>query len=204
MRAWVPASAALAPVVPVTAWLLAQHQQEPGYSAVRQTISVLSQPGATDRWIMTTGLFVLGALQLATAAGLTEAPIVARILLGIGGVATSMTAVFPQPSRAHIVAAGIAFAAFSLWPALSGLPDRRTGILATVVTVALLVWFGSQILGGGHLGLSERVLAAFESLWPLAVVTLISVTRPLPTRATAAPRTAGTVTGRSGTPCPPR
>lgn len=175
MRKWVPVSATLAPVVPMAAWLLAQHEQAPGYSAVRETISVLAQPGADDRWIMTAGLFLLGSFQVLTAVGLTEAPIAARCLLGIGGFATSLTAVFPQPDKGHIIAAAVAFAAFALWPALARLPDRTGGILATLVTLALLAWFGSQAAtGGDHLGLSERVLAAFEALWPLVVITSVA------------------------------
>jgi hypothetical membrane protein len=170
MQRWVPVSASLAPVVPVAAWLLAQHEQAPGYSAVRQTISVLAEPGANERWIMTAGLFLLGSLQVMTAVGLTEAPALARVVLGIGGTATAMTAVFPQPQPGHVIAAGIAFAAFALWPAFAQLPDRRSGILASVATVALLAWFASQIMGGQYLGLSERVLAAGEALWPLIVV----------------------------------
>ena len=193
MKKWVPVTAGLAPVVPVVAWLLAQHQQAPGYSAVRQTISVLAEPGAHDRWIMTAGLFFLGSLQLLTALGLTEAAPIARIFLGIGGAATAMTAVFPQPHRGHIIAAGIAFAAFALWPAFAGLPDRRAGILASVVTVAALAWFASQIMGGQYLGLSERVLAAGEAVWPLIVVlNLRSVRAPatVPARSAASSRSA--------------
>ncbi|WP_157695264.1 DUF998 domain-containing protein [Nakamurella panacisegetis] len=170
MKKWVPISASFAPVVPVGAWLLAQHKQAPGYSAVSQTISVLAQPGANDRWIMTAGLFLLGSLQVLTAAGLTEAPVPARVLLGTGGTATALTAVFPQPQPGHVIAAGAAFAAFALWPALARLPDHRMGIVASVLTVAALAWFVSQLAGGGYLGLSERVLAAGEALWPLVVV----------------------------------
>jgi len=39
-----------------------------------------------------------------------------------------------------------------------------------VVLVALLVWFGAELRGGGQVGLAERVLAGAESLWPLVVV----------------------------------
>ena len=186
MKRWVPVTATLAPVVPVAAWLLAQHHQDPGYSAVRQTISVLAEPGSHDRWIMTAGLFLLGSFQLLTAAGLTEAPRIARIFLGIGGTATAMTAVFPQPECGHIIAAGIAFAAFALWPAFAQLPDRRAGILASVMTVAALAWFAAQMAGGQYLGLSERVLAAGEAVWPLAVVLQIRAARS-PTQARSAP-----------------
>jgi hypothetical protein len=46
----------------------------------------------------------------------------------------------------------------------------RAGAAATAILFALLVWFGAELMGGGLVGLSERVLAAAESLCPLAVV----------------------------------
>lgn len=39
-----------------------------------------------------------------------------------------------------------------------------------MVLFALLVWFGAELMGGGQVGVAERILAGAESLWPLAVV----------------------------------
>ena len=94
--------------------------------------------------------------------------------------------------------AGIAFAAFALWPAFAQLPDRRTGILASVVTVAALAWFVSQIMGGPYLGLSERLLAAGEALWPLFVVLNVRTARApavAPARSTTASGSDGRFAG---------
>ena len=73
MRTWAVASAAVAPLAMIAGWSLAQSRQPPGYNPITQTISVLAGRTATDRWIMSTGLFVLGACYLITAAGLPEA-----------------------------------------------------------------------------------------------------------------------------------
>ncbi len=170
MRKWVVLSASLTPVLPVLAWSLAQSCQPPGYDPIHQTISVLSEQGAVDRWVMSAGLFLLGACYLVTAAGLIEAGRTGRILLAAGGVATSMTAVFPQPEPGHVIAAGVAFAALSLWPLFALVPGSGSRVAATVVLLSFMAWFAVEIRGGSMLGLSERVLAAGEALWPLVVV----------------------------------
>lgn len=170
MRKWLIISTSLTPVLPVVAWSLAESRQPPGYNSVHQTISVLSEQGAVDRWVMTAGLFVLGVCYVVTAAGLTEAGRPGQLLLGAGGVATSMTAVFPQPEPGHVIAAAIAFAALSLWPLFALVPGSGGRVAATAVFVLLMAWFLVEIRGGTMLGLSERVLAASQALWPLVVV----------------------------------
>jgi hypothetical membrane protein len=170
VRNWVLVSAAAAPVAMIGGWSLAQARQSGGFDQVRDTISALAAQGADERWIMTTGLFVLGACHLATAAGLTEAAPAGRMLLALGGAATVVVAASPQPAAPHIPAAAVGFGALALWPAFSALPSRRSGVAATGVMLALLVWLGVELRGGNHLGLSERLLAGFQSLWPLFVV----------------------------------
>ncbi len=58
---WAMASAALSPVVMIGGWLAAEALQPPSYSPVRSTISGLAGLGGTDRWIMISALFVVGA-----------------------------------------------------------------------------------------------------------------------------------------------
>jgi hypothetical protein len=42
---------------------------------------------------------------------------------------------------------------------------------AVVVLVALLAWFGAELItAGGQAGLAERIFGAAQALWPLAVV----------------------------------
>jgi len=170
MRKWVVLSSSLTPVLPVAAWSLAQSRQPPGYDPVHQTISVLSERGAADRWVMSAGLLLFGACYLVTALGLTEGGRPGRVLLAAGGVATSLTAVFPQPEPEHVIAAGVAFLALTLWPLFALVPGSGGRVTATVVLLSLMAWFVIEIRGGTMLGLSERVLAAGEALWPLIVV----------------------------------
>jgi hypothetical protein len=93
--------------------------------------------------------------------------------LALGGVATIVVAASPQPAAPHVPAAAVSFVALALWPAFSALPDRRTGLVATAVMLVLLAWLGVELRGGDHLGLSERLLAGSQSLWPLFVVLVI-------------------------------
>jgi hypothetical membrane protein len=167
-------SAVLAPVFLVGGWTLAAHRQPPGYDGTRDTISALAGLGATDRWVMTAGLVGLGVCHLATALGLRGAATAGRVVLAVGGVAVLAVAAFPLPrtgsSSAHAVAALVAFGALTLWPALARVPK---GLPATLVLAALLAWFGVELFtDGAHVGLSERVLAAAQALWPLCVVVI--------------------------------
>lgn len=173
MRSWVLVSAAGAPVALIGGWTLAQNRQSDGFDPVTDTISALAASGADDRWIMTLGLLVLGVCHVVTAAGLTEAAPAGRTLLALGGVATIVVAASPQPAAPHVPAAAVSFVALALWPAFSALPDRRTGLVATAVMLVLLAWLGVELRGGDHLGLSERLLAGSQSLWPLFVVLVI-------------------------------
>jgi hypothetical membrane protein len=182
VRWWAVLSAGLAPVFLVGGWTLAARRQPDGYDAVRDTISALAGLGATDRWVMTAGLAGLGACHVATALGLRPAATPGRVLLATGGVATLLVAAFPVPrtgtSPAHVAAALVAFGALTLWPALS--PVRSAAapwvlrpvvcIAATGVAASLLGWFGIELFSDGSaIGLSERVLAAAQALWPLCV-----------------------------------
>jgi hypothetical membrane protein len=169
-------SAGIAPLALIGAWSLAATRQPSSYDPLRDTISALAARDATEPWIMTTGLAILGACHLATASGLTEASRAGRALLGVGGIATIAVSALPQPSPAHSPAATIAFIALAVWPAASGVPGRRIAGVATAGLVALLGWLLAELHGGDLLGLSERVLAGAEALWPLAVA--VALGRP--------------------------
>lgn len=184
---WAVLSAAGAPVLLIGGWTLAAARQPGTFDPTTETISALAAYGAADRWIMTTGLAGLGACHVITALGLRPAALPGRLVLAAGGLATVLVATFPQPdegsSAAHAVAAGVAFPALSVWPALawrrepSRLRFARLGpgvsIGAAAVLLGLLGWFGAELYGGGsRLGLAERVLAGAQALWPLATVLL--------------------------------
>lgn len=167
---WVPVSSALAPVALVGGWTLAARLQPAAYDPLRDTISALAAHGASDRWLMTGALAVLGGCHVLTAVGLRTARPLGRLVLGAGGVSTALVAVFAQPAPAHFPVATVSFAALTLWPVASGLPSRRAGLLATVGLAAALGWFGIELGRHDLLGLSERVVAGAQALWPLVVV----------------------------------
>lgn len=180
---WAVLSAALAPVLLIGGWTVAAGLQPTGYSPVRDTISALAGLGATDRWVMTVGLAALGICHLVTALGLRPAAAPGRLLLAAGGAATVLVAVFPVPaagtSTAHAVAAGISFVALGLWPALAWRSGRPVpwalrplvSIVSAAVLLGLLAWFVVQLSSDGRwVGLTERLVAGAQALWPLVVV----------------------------------
>ncbi len=170
MRPWTPVTAALAPVALVGGWTLAATRQAPAYDAVQDSISALAAHDASDAWIMTTALVVVGVCHVGTALGLTEARLPGRLLLGLGGLATLGVAALPQPADGHVAVAIVSFAALAAWPAFGALPGRGVGMLVTVLLTALNVWLAWTLVQDDLLGLSERAVAAAEALWPLAVV----------------------------------
>lgn len=178
MRRWVPVSAALAPGALIGGWTLGAARQPRSYDPVRDTISALAAHGADDRWLMTAALAVVGGCHVVTAYGLEGAAPLGRTLLGLGGVATGLVAVFAEPSEAHFPVATASFVLLAIWPAASGVPTPRTGWVAAGAMSALLAWFGTE-LGGERVGFVERVAAAAESLWPLAAVALTASRRPV-------------------------
>jgi hypothetical protein len=127
---WALVSATAAPVLLIGGWTLGAARQPGGFDAVTGTISALAALGATDRWIMTTGLAGLGVAHLVTAAGLRPARRTGRLLLALGGLATLAVAAFAQPatgtSTAHGLAAAVAFVALALWPAFAAPGDGPT------------------------------------------------------------------------------
>ncbi|MFN2494793.1 MAG: DUF998 domain-containing protein [Pseudonocardiaceae bacterium] len=175
-------SASCAPVLLIGGWELAAARQPGGFDPVAATISALAAHGAADRWIMTTGLAGVGLCHVITALGLRSAAVPGRLLLAAGGAASVAVATFPQPvtgdSTAHVLAASITFPALSLWPALAwqrgaGPPGRVGSLAAASGLLGLLGWFGFEFFREGALiGLTERVLAGTQSLWPLVAVLL--------------------------------
>ncbi len=174
-------SATCAPVLLIGGWQLAAARQAGGFDPVSQTISALAARGATDRWIMTTALVGVGVCHVITAAGLRSAAVPGRLLLATGGAATVLLAAFPQPvtgdSTAHVAAAAMVFPALSLWPALAARRGTKPGPAVLLVVASsllgLLGWYGLESFGDGpRIGLSERVLAGAQALWPLAAVLL--------------------------------
>ena len=176
---WGLVSATAAPVLLIGGWTAAAARQSSAFDPVVETISALAARGADDRWLMTTALAGLGVCHLTTALALRAAATPGRVVLGVGGAATLLVAAFPLPamdghSPAHTAAAGTAFVALAVWPLVArrdgGGPVLGTGatIAGGVVLLGLVGWFFAQLLTDGpRVGLSERVAAGAQALWPM-------------------------------------
>jgi hypothetical membrane protein len=185
---WGVASATAAPVLLVGGWTVAAALQPATYDWRQDTISALAALDAADRWVKTSALAGTGACHIVTALALRPAAAPGRVVLALGGVATALVAAAPLPSGdggsvPHTVAATAAFLALSVWPALGWRAAVESGdpvpaglrpvpaITASLVLLGLLLWFAVELVGDGdRVGLAERVAAAAQSCWPLAVV----------------------------------
>jgi hypothetical membrane protein len=187
---WGVLSSVAAPVLLVSGWTAAASLQ-PHFNPVRDTVSSLAAPGATDRWVMTLTFIVVGVCYLLTGLALRPAGAVGRLILVAGAAGGMLVAVnpvhtgdpYPVP---HIFWASVGFAGLTAWPA--GAWRRGPAVpwalrpaaaaAAVAVLFALLGWFGTELVtGAGQVGLAERVTGVAEALWPLAVV-LSCVARP--------------------------
>lgn len=170
MRRWVWVSSALAPLMLIGGWTLAQSRQPHGYDPARDTISALAAHGAADPWIMTAGLCGLGISHVVTAAGFWAPGRLARAVLAAGGSATVVVAGSPQPSVVHVPAAAIGFVALAIWPAFAPRSSVRWGHWVTLALLGVLAWFALALFAGKLVGLSERALAGGEALTPIVII----------------------------------
>jgi hypothetical membrane protein len=189
---WGILSSAAAPVLLIGGWTLAAYRQRHGFDSSAGSISALAALGADDRWIMTTGLAATGVCHVVTAAALGAAARPGRVVLGVGGVATALVAVFPLPvtggSTTHAILATVAFLALAAWPALgwrrrdSTPPALRpaTSVGVAVALLALVAWFGISEYAGERVGLAERVAAGAQTIWPFIVA--LSTRTPAPAK----------------------
>lgn len=178
---WALASAAMSPVVLVAAWLLAGAVQPSSYQPLRDTISVLAGPSATDRWIMTVALFAVGGCYLVTAAGLPGLWGVGRALLIVAGIASVGLASSPVPAHGttprHVAWTVVGAVTLTLWPAVarrraapqSPVLSARSTVVATALFVVLLAWTIFEARRGEFLGLAERLSTFVQTSWPLVV-----------------------------------
>jgi hypothetical membrane protein len=179
---WATVSTALAPVLMIGSWLLAETLQPPAYSPLHSSISGLAALGATDRWIVTGALYLVGACYLVTAAILPGLRAPARIVLLIAGISSVGIADSPQPVQGtnpqHIVWTSLGALAIAVWPAFTAsrapsqpLILRPRGVAAvTAVSVALLAWLVAETQGGSALGLAERLVTGTQVAWPFIVI----------------------------------
>jgi hypothetical membrane protein len=184
---WALVAAGLSPILMTAAWLIADTLQPPSYSPVRQTVSVLAGLGGTDRWIVTSALFVVGGCNFVTAAGLAAVRRPGRVLLIIAGVASIGIATSPEPAGGstpeHLAWTALGAVTIAVWPAfLAGRGPRplitsvRATVAVTTVFVALLGWLIIETQGGATLGLAERLTSTIEISWPFIVAMALRAT----------------------------
>jgi hypothetical membrane protein len=172
---WAVATAGGAPTLLVVGFLVAARLQPASYDPLRDTISALAARGATDPWVMTAAIAVVGVCYLLTAIGLSPVRRAGRLSLAGGGVATLSIAAFPTPlhgySGPHAVAVIAAAATMCAWPVLGvrGQPSARVlrlgpNVAASAVTFGLIMWF-TFAMNSGELGLAERCAAVAPALW---------------------------------------
>jgi hypothetical membrane protein len=178
---WAVVSAGLSPILLSGAWMVAGARQPSSYSPVHQTVSVLAGQAATDRWIVTGALFMVGFCHFVTAAGLTGLRLSARILLAVAGASGVGIAVSPEPAHGstpqHLAWTALGAVTIAVWPAF--IAERRSPrptILSiyrcatvTAVFLALLGWLVFETQWGGALGLAERTYVSAETTWPFIV-----------------------------------
>ncbi|MFF7163519.1 DUF998 domain-containing protein [Streptomyces sp. NPDC008086] len=179
---WALLSSGCAPVVLIGGWTIAALLEGPAYDPATQTISVLAAYGAAGFWVMTGALAALGVCHMITALGLRPAALPGRLALGAGGAAAFAVALVPPPSSGgslrHGSAAAVGFALLAVWPVLAA--DRRRAapwglrpvpsLTATALMLVTAAWFMIEMHQGGAYGVAERLVTAFQSLWPCVVV----------------------------------
>src|SRR5580698_7067873 len=146
---WAAVSTALTPLVMTGGWLVAEALQPPSYSPLHDSISGLAALGATDRWIVTSALFLVGVCYFVTAACLPGQRAPSRIVLLIAGLSGIGIAVSPQPVQGtnpqHRIWTSVGAVAITIWPAftVSRAPSPplilRARAVAAVTAVSLVL-----------------------------------------------------------------
>jgi hypothetical protein len=178
---WTVVSAGLSPVLLTGGWLAGGAFQSASYSPIRETVSVLAGHAGTDRWIMTSALFLVGGCNFVTAAGLTGVRLPARILLLVAGLSSIGIAVSPEPAVGstpqHLAWTSLGEVTIAVWPAFTGrrgsprplMSSIRGAATVTAVSITLLGWLVIETQGGSVLGLAERLTSSIQITWPFIV-----------------------------------
>ena len=189
---WGLMSSSAAPVLLIGGWTLAAARQGRAFDPVSQTISELAAHGSHDRWVMSGALVGVGICHVVTASALRPAASVGRLVLAAGGTATVLVAAYPLTvgagsSRAHTLVAMVALGALAIWPAAAwrrspGTPAALRPAVSAAAALGLLgalAWFGYELSqDGDQIGLTERVAAGSQAVWPLAVVVWSRLAHP--------------------------
>jgi hypothetical membrane protein len=188
---WGVASAAVTPVLQVSGWTIAAGLQPQPFDSIKQSVSSLAGQGATDRWVMTLTFVVVAMCYIITALALRPAAPPGRLVLIAAALAGVLVAANPQAapgsfSLAHALWSSLGFALLAAWPlaayrigaAVPWALRPTPSVGAVVVITALTTWFLVElVVGGGMLGLAERVVGFAQAMWPLLVVTSCQLDR---------------------------
>lgn len=200
MPPWAVVSAALAPVAMVGGWTVAAALQpdfDPIRETISALAAGSArQPSVMTAGLAVTGVchvVTAAGLRPAPLAGR------ALLALGGVGTAAVAALPVDTAAHPHGVAAGVAFVALSLWPAAAWRRPRRAcpgttagdasctsapspgplvpavGLTAAASLLALLALFVLELsrstpTDGALTGITERLLAGAQTLWPLVVV----------------------------------
>jgi hypothetical protein len=185
---WAVVSAGLSPILITGGWLVADALQPASYSPIGKTVSVLAGHAGTDRWVMTSALFLVGCCNFVTAAGLTGVRLPARILLVVAGLSSIGIAASPEPvvgsTPQHLAWTSLGEVAIAVWPAFTGrrasprplILSIRGAAVVTTVFLALLGWLIIETQGGSVLGLTERLTSSIQITWPFVVALALRTT----------------------------
>jgi hypothetical membrane protein len=178
-------SSVAAPILLIGGWSLAAALQATPFDSTVGTISALAALDADHRWVMTVALAGVGLCHVVTSWSLRGiASAMGRGIHALGGVATIVVAAVPLPAAAseqdapgHSIAAGVAFVALALWPAFASQRHAPAvlrpiaGRAASALLLGLVGWFGIDLVSGSAtIGLSERIAAGAQAIWPATVV----------------------------------
>jgi hypothetical membrane protein len=185
--AWATIAAGLAPILLTGTYLIAGILQPASYSPLRMTISAMAGQGATDRWVMTGGIFLVSGCYLLTAAGMTGVRAPARAMLAVAALAGVGIAVSPEPASGptprHLAWTVLGAVTIALWPAFTARRDAPRPLIlsgyasaaVTVVFVALMGWLLAETRDGSVLGLAERLTTSIQTCWPF--ITAVALRR---------------------------
>jgi hypothetical membrane protein len=184
---WGVVSSVLAPVFLIGGWTVAAALQPVPFNSVSRSISALASQGMPYRWLITAALLAVGACHAITGLALRPVGEAGRLMLIFGGLSGMVIAAYPQHAHSgspvHETFSVTGVVLMTLWPVAGmrldpGAPAALRPLAAWaygVLTLGLLLWFTSQLFGGGDLGLAERAITADQSLWPLVVVLSVLV-----------------------------
>lgn len=186
---WGVASSVLAPAILIGGWTAAADLQPAPFDPVSRSISALGMVGMPYRWVIAVSLLGVGVCHAITGLALRAAAEPGRALLIIGGISSILIAVNPQArhggSLPHEAFSLLGVVVMTMWPiaAIRREPSAPLGLrpaaayASTGFAVALLVWFTAELFNGPLLGLTERAVAAGQSIWPLLVVLSVLAVR---------------------------